>query len=61
MSIITPVYEEAEPVTFTKAVHSVGIRSHVESGRTWSMNGGNSADICIYKNVKRTVVGNNVS
>ena len=52
-----PVYEEAEPVTFTKAVHSAGIRSPVESGRTGSMNGGNSADICIYKTVKRTVVG----
>ena len=38
-------------MTFTKAVHSAGIRSHVESGRTWSMNGGNSADICMYKNV----------
>ena len=48
-------------MTFTKAVHSAGIRSHVESGRTASVSGGNSADICIYNNVKRTVVGNNVS
>ena len=44
-------------MTFTKAVHSAGIRSHVESGRTGPMNGDNSADICIYKTVKQTVVG----
>ena len=44
-------------MTFTKAVHSAGIRTRVKSDRTASMSGNNRADICIYKTMTWIVVG----